>query len=58
MDKAMVFWRVINNCEPENLLLELLTQGVHDERNKTFYLQQNNNAKIGRWSFESRLNTF
>jgi len=56
MDKAMVFWRVINNCEPENLLLELLTQGVHHERNKTFYLQQNNNAKIGRWSFENRLN--
>ncbi len=51
------FWRVINNCEPENLLLELLNQGVHHECNKTFfYLQQNNNAKIERWSFENRLN--
>jgi hypothetical protein len=38
------------------LLLELLNQGVHHERYKTFYLQQNNNAKIGRWSFENRLN--
>jgi hypothetical protein len=36
MDKAMVFWIVINNCEPENLLLELLNQGAHHEGNKTF----------------------
>jgi hypothetical protein len=55
-DKAMVFWRVVNSCEPENLFLELLNQGIHHERNKTFYLKQNNIGKIGRLSFENRLN--
>jgi len=55
-DKAMVFWRVVNSCEPENLFLELLNQGIHHERNKTFYLQQNNIGKIGRLSLENRLN--
>jgi hypothetical protein len=34
----------------------LLNQGVNHERNKTFYLQQNYNAKIGSWSFKNRLN--
>jgi hypothetical protein len=38
------------------ILFNFLNQGVYHERNKTFYLQQNNNAKIGRWSFENRLN--
>jgi hypothetical protein len=52
----MVFWRVVNSCEPENLFLELLNQGIHHERNKTFYLQQNNIGKIGRLSLENRLN--
>ncbi len=45
-----------HDCKPDNLLLGLLNQGVHHERNKTFYLQQNNNSKIGRWSFKNRLN--
>ncbi len=34
----------------------LLTQGFHHERQKTFYLKQNNIAEIGRFSFENRLN--
>ena len=38
------------------LYLEHLTQGIHHERNKTFYLQQNNIGKIGKLSFENRLN--
>jgi hypothetical protein len=55
-DKAMIFWKIINNCEPECLFLDLLTQGFHHERQKTFYLKQNNIAEIGRFSFENRLN--
>ncbi len=55
-DKAMIFWKIINNCEPECLFLDLLTQGFHHECQKTFYLKQNNIAEIGRFSFENRLN--
>ena len=55
-DKALIFWKVINSCEPECLYLELLNQGIHHERNKTFYLQQNNIGKIGKMSLENRLN--
>ena len=55
-DKALTFWKVINSCEPEYLYLELLNQGIHHECNKTFYLQQNNIGKIGKLSFENRLN--
>jgi hypothetical protein len=52
----MIFWKIINNCEPECLFLDLLTQGFHHEPQKTFYLKQNNIAEIGRFSFENRLN--
>jgi len=55
-DKAITFWRIINNCEPEDLYLELLNQGYHHERNKTFYLHQDNTSKIGRLAFANRLN--
>jgi hypothetical protein len=52
----MLFWKIINNCEPECLFLDLLTQGFHHECQKTAYLKQNNIAEIGRFSFENRLN--
>ncbi len=52
----MIFWKIINNCEPGCLFLDLFTQGFHYERQKTFYLKQNNIAEIGRFSFENRLN--
>jgi hypothetical protein len=55
-DKALVFWRIFTSCEPECLFLELLNQAIHHERNKTFYLQQNNIGKVGRLSLENRLN--
>jgi hypothetical protein len=55
-DKAMIFWKIINNCEPECLFLDLLTQGFHYERQKTFFLKQNNIGEIGRFSLENRLN--
>jgi hypothetical protein len=41
-DKAMIFWKIINNCGPECLFLDLLTQGFYHECQKTFYLKQNN----------------
>jgi hypothetical protein len=52
----MIFWKIINNCEPECLFLDLLTQGFHHEHQKTFFLKQNNIKEIGRFSFENRLN--
>ena len=55
-DKAVMFWRIVNNCEPEDLLLDLLNQGCHNERNSFFYLHPENSEKIGRFSFANRLN--
>lgn len=55
-DKAVMFWRIINNCEPEELLFDLLNQGRHNSRNSTFYLQTENSERIGRFSFANRLN--
>ena len=54
-DNAMVFWKVINYCEPESILLDLLI-GFHHDQTKTFYLRQNNSQNIGKLSFENRLN--
>ena len=55
-DKAVMFWRVINNCEPEILHLDLLNQGFYHERRGMYYLQQENQSKIGKLAFENRLN--
>jgi hypothetical protein len=55
-DKAVLFWRIINNCEPEVLHLDLLNQGFYHERTGTYYLQQENLNKIGKLAFENRLN--
>jgi len=33
-DKAVMFWRIINNCEPQELLMDLLLQGYHNKRQK------------------------
>ena len=55
-DKAVMFWRVINNCEPEILHLDLLNQGSYHERKGTYYMQQENSTKIGKLAFENRLN--
>jgi hypothetical protein len=51
-----MFHRIMNNCEPENLYLELLSQGFHHSRKKTFYIQQTNRENVGKLSFEKRLN--
>ena len=55
-DKAVMFWKIVNSCEPEDLLLDLLTQGRHNDRNSTFYLNPENSRKIGKFSFANRLN--
>ena len=55
-DNAMIFWRIINNCEPDCMYLDLLTQGSHHERTQTFHLRQNHNGNIGKLAFENRLN--
>ena len=31
-DKAVMFWRIINNCEPLELYMDLLIQGSHIRR--------------------------
>jgi hypothetical protein len=51
-----MFHRIIKNCEPENLYLELLSQGFHHSRKKTFYIQQTNRENVGKLCFENRLN--
>ncbi len=55
-DKAVVFWRIVNNCEPQELFLDLLLQGSHNKRQQTFFIQQSNKDKVGKFSFANRLN--
>jgi hypothetical protein len=55
-DKAVMFWRIINNCEPQELFMDLLLQGSHNKRQKTFHLQQSNMERVGKFSFANRLN--
>ena len=52
----MVFWRIVNNCEPQELFLDLLLQGSHNKRQQTFFIQQSNREKVGKFSFANRLN--
>ncbi len=51
-----MFWRIINNCEPQELLMDLLLQGYHNKRQKIFHLQQSNMERVGKFSFTNRLN--
>jgi hypothetical protein len=55
-DKAVMFWRIVNNCEPRELLMDLLLQGSHNIRQKIFHLQQSNMERVGKFSFANRLN--
>ncbi len=55
-DNAMIFWRIINNCEPDNMYLDLLTQGSHHKRTQTINMRQNHNGNIGKLAFENKLN--
>ena len=55
-DKAVMFWRIINNCEPQELFMDLLLQGSHNKRQRTFFIQQSNREKVGKFSFANRLN--
>ena len=55
-DKAVMFWRIVNNCEPWKLFMDLLLQGSHNKRQKTFHLQQSNMERVGKFSFANRLN--
>jgi hypothetical protein len=55
-DMAVMFWRIINNCEPQELLMDLLLQGNHNKRQKKFHLQQSNMERVGKFSFANRLN--
>jgi len=55
-DKAVMFWRIINNCEPQELLMDLLLQGSHNRRQKIFHIQQSNTERVGKFSFANRLN--
>ena len=55
-DKAVMFWRIINNCEPQELFMDLLLQGSQNNRQQTFFIQQSNREKVGKFSFANRLN--
>ena len=55
-DKAVMFWRIINNCQPQELFMDLLLQGSHNKRQRTFVIQQSNREKVGKFSFANRLN--
>ena len=55
-DKAVMFWRIINNCEPQELFMDLILQGTHNKRQRIFQLQQSNSERVGKFSFANRLN--
>jgi hypothetical protein len=55
-DKAVMFWRIINNCEPRELFMDLLLHGAHNKRQGIFHLQQSNMERVGKFSFANRLN--
>jgi len=55
-DKAVMFWRIINNCEPQELFVDLLLQGSHNKRQQNFFIQQSNRERIGKFCFSNRLN--
>ena len=54
LDGAMMFWRIINSCEPYNLYMDLLNQGAHHERNFHYYM--NYFKQSGNFAFPNRLN--
>ncbi len=42
-DKAVMFWRIINNCKPQGPIMDhLLLQGSHNKRQHTFCILQSN----------------
>jgi hypothetical protein len=45
-DKAVMFWRIINNCKPQELFMDLLLQGSHNKRQRTFCIQQSNQDNL------------
>jgi hypothetical protein len=51
-----MFWRITNNCEPQELLMNLLLQGSHNKQHRIFFIQQSNREKVGKFSFANRLN--
>ena len=58
-DKAVMFWRIINNSTV-NQKFFTLTSSTRDftmiEKGSIYYLQQENHNKIGKLAFENRLN--
>ncbi len=55
-DKVVMFWRIINSCEPQELFMELLLQGSHNKWQHTLCIQQSNQDKNGKFSYVNRLN--
>jgi len=38
-NKAVMFWKIINNCKPRELFMDLLLQGAHNKQQGIFHLQ-------------------
>ncbi len=55
-DKAVMYWRIVNNCEPWELFMDLLLHGSHNKQQKKFHVQQSNTKRVGKFSFANRLN--
>jgi hypothetical protein len=55
-NKAVMFWRILNNYKPQELFMDLLLQGAHNKRQGIFHLQQSNMETVGKISFANRLN--
>jgi predicted secreted acid phosphatase len=53
---AIMFWKIIKNCEPENIFFDLLTQGEHKSRLSHYYFKQSSSSEVRKHAFVNRLN--
>jgi hypothetical protein len=55
-DMAIMFWKIIKNCEPKNIFFDLLTQGEHKSRLSHYYFKQSSSSEVRKHAFVNRLN--
>ena len=54
-DKAVMFWRIVNNCEPHEHFMDLLFHGSHNTQKQNLYMHQSNQGMIGKFASRNRL---
>ena len=55
-DVALMFWRIVNVCEPTSIFQDLISQGTHNPRLSIFQMNQFGMSTTGSSAFPNRLN--